>query len=344
MPTLPQPYTSIITPCRNEVDFINSLLENISRQTYPSDMIEILVADGMSNDGTRNQLAQWQSKLSNFRIIDNPKLIVSTGLNEAIKHASGEIIIRMDVHTEYADNYIEECVKTLLASKADNVGGPWKATCKNYLQCAISTAFQSPFAVGGARSHKLDYDGPVDTVYLGCWYRDKLIELGGFDEDLVRNQDDELNFRIIESGGMVYQSSSIVSWYYPRSSLLKLFKQYAQYGYWKTRVVKKYGKPASIRHMVPAIFLIALLATSILYATTGIGFPLWFILVPYLLLDLIFSAAASLRKGKLQFLPVLPLIFPIFHLGYGYGFLRGVADFILRGSRHSDSFSKLTRK
>lgn len=340
----PDKTVSVITPCRNESAYINLLLDNITSQTYPANLIEVLIADGMSDDGTRDILQLWQNKQTNLQIIDNPKLIVSTGLNQALKQASGEIIVRMDVHTHYAKNYIEECVKTLVDHDVDNVGGPWRAACDNYLQCAIAAAFQSPFAVGGARSHKLDYNGPVDTVYLGCWYREKLIELGGFDEELVRNQDDELNFRIIESGGKVYQSSSIKSWYYPRSSLFKLFTQYAQYGYWKTHVVKKYGKPASLRHMIPAIFLIALLTATISFAATGSSLPLLAILVPYLSLDLLFSLRASIHKSKLRLLPVLPIIFPIFHLGYGYGFLRGLADFILRRSTHSGSFTKLTRK
>ena len=168
-----------------------------------------------------------------LKVIDNPGRIVSIGLNAAIRAARGQIIIRMDAHTAYAPDYVARCLEVLEKTGADNVGGPWLATGDGYVGRAIAAAFQSSFAVGGARGHDANYEGPVDTVYLGCWSKETFERFGYFDEELVRNQDDEHNLRITRGGGKVYQSPKIKSWYRLRGTLAALFKQYMQYGYWK---------------------------------------------------------------------------------------------------------------
>src|SRR5262249_41370233 len=190
--------------------------------------------------------------------IDNPERIVSTGLNAAIRAAHGDIIVRMDVHTEYASDYVRQCVEVLEETGADNVGGPWIARGETYTARAVAAAFRSPFAVGNARGHDPFYEGPLDTVYLGCWRRDLLLRNQEFDEELVRNQDDEHNLRLTVAGGVVWQSPRIKSWYCPRSSLAGLFRQYFQYGYWKVRVIQKHGRSASLRHIVPVFFVLGL--------------------------------------------------------------------------------------
>ena len=187
---------------------------------------EILIADGLSDDGTRKLLEQVARREARVRIIDNPARIVSAGLNQAIRAAHGDIIIRMDVHTVYAPDYILTCLETLQQTGADNVGGPWRAQADGWCSGAIAAGFESMFVSGGGRSHDTEYEGALDTVYLGCWRRSTLERLGGFDESLVRNQDDELNLRTIRSGGIVWQSPGIVSWYTPRSSMRLLFWQY----------------------------------------------------------------------------------------------------------------------
>src|SRR5262249_21289065 len=148
------------------------------------------------------------------------------GLNRAVRAAKGDIIIRMDVHTEYAPDYVKRCVEVLRGTGADNVGGPARTRAEGYRQEAIALAFHSRFSTGGARFHDPNYDGYVDTVTYGCWRKTRLVELGLFDEELARNQDDELNVRIHRAGGTVYQSSSIRSWYRPRPSLRGLFTQH----------------------------------------------------------------------------------------------------------------------
>src|SRR5262249_25260654 len=132
----------------------------------------------------------------------------------------------------------------------------WVARGDRYVSRAIAAAFRSPFSAGGANSHDPRHEGPVDSVYLGCWRRDVFSRVGLFDEELVRNQDDEWNLRLIRSGGTIWQSPRIRSWYRPRASLAALFQQYRQYGYWKVRVIQKHRRPASPRHLVPVLFLL----------------------------------------------------------------------------------------
>ena len=249
----------------------------------------------------------------------------------------------MDAHTEYATNYVRKCVEVLQSTRADNVGGPWVARGHAKIGQAIAAAFQSSFSCGGARGHDLNYSGPVDTVYLGCWPRDVFDRVGFFDEQLVRNQDDELNLRISRAGGKIWQSPLIRSWYVPRSSLLSLFIQYMQYGYWKVRVIQKHRLPASVRHLVPGAFvgaLITLLLASFRWPLAAWG---WIGLTMTYLTCNITASVFTARRYGLNLLPILPLVFACCHLAYGYGFLRGVLDFVVlrRGARAA--YKRLSR-
>jgi len=162
---------------------------------------------------------------SRIRVIANPKRIVSAGLNEAIRAAEGEIIVRMDAHTEYAPDYVINCVSALLKSGADNVGGPARTKAETWMERAIAAAYHSPFAVGGALFHNVEYEGYVDTVPYGCWWKSSFERYGLFDDELARNQDDEHNLRIIRGGGRIWQTPQIKSWYRQRGSLGALFRQ-----------------------------------------------------------------------------------------------------------------------
>ena len=196
------------------------------------------------------------------------------GLNAAIRVAQGSIIIRLDAHTKYAPDYIRQCLAVLQETGADNVGGPCIAEGKGFVSQAIAAAFHSPFAVGGARWHDLDYVGAADTVHLGCWRREVFDRIGLFDEELVRNQDDEFNLRLTRAGGKIWHSPRIKSWYRPRESLRALIRQYMQYGYWKVRVIQKHKMPASVRHLIPGGFVLLLICATagvFLVASCGLG-------------------------------------------------------------------------
>ena len=395
---LESPSVSVIIPCRNEAGHIAVLLRSLLAFEAPAGGFEVIVADGMSNDGTREIIARFQKDLAppqstseagesasgrirppagapsfaRLRVIDNPGQIVSKGLNAAIRAARGDIIIRLDAHTDYAPDYLRECVDTLKATGADNVGGPARTKADGYLQRAVATTYHSPFSVGGALFHDVNYDGWVDTVTYGCWRKSAFEKFGLFDEELVRNQDDEHNLRITRAGGRNYQSTKIKSWYRPRSSLRALFSQYMQYGYWKVRVIQKHRFPASWRHLVPGAVVLVLLGSFLVAALaflaarlgatsgalahgvpSGIRFASAFsyhaAAFTFLSVSAVYSIAlfaASLltaAKTEWKLLPVLPPVFACYHLGYGFGFLRGLLDFVILRRGGATAFGKLTR-
>ena len=347
---------SIVIPCRNEKRHIGAFLDSLLRQSFDRDWeVEILVADGMSDDGTREILRQYMEKAPSVQMIDNPGRIVSTGLNAAIAASTGEIIIRMDAHTVYATDYIRQCVGVLRRTGADNVGGPWIARGTGHLGRAIAAAFQSPFCAGGGRSHNPSYEGDTDTVYLGCWRRSAFERFGLFDPELVRNQDDELNFRIRRGGGRLFQSPRIQSYYTPRSSLAAVFKQYLQYGFWKVAVMRKHGSVASWRHLVPALFVSSIILGALLTAlsaalswTAGALFAGTFLGVELTLYALacLFATLPYLGTLELPALLALPGVIAIHHVAYGLGFLMGLLQRVQSGSNSPQPagfFTALTR-
>lgn len=345
---------SVIVPCRNEAKSIHAFLNSLLNQDLEGIPWEVIIADGMSVDGTRDVLLRFSKEHPQIRMIDNPRRIASTGLNACIRAARGDILIRMDVHTEYKSDYIRRCVEVLKQTKAANVGGACVAVQSGYVGRAIAGAFHSSFAVGGAQWHQTDYEGPADTVHLGCWRREVLEQAGCFDETLVRNQDDELNLRLRRAGGTIWQSPRIVSWYHPRSSLGALFRQYFQYGYWKVAVIRKHRLPASWRHLVPGSFVlgnIVVFAAALFGVIFGRGPLSWFTMAG-MAADIVYAAAvmaasgAVARKTDWRLFAVLPLVFFCFHVGYGLGFLYGIWHFgiVPRNDRYEQTaFTELTR-
>ncbi|MBN2171937.1 MAG: glycosyltransferase family 2 protein [Candidatus Krumholzibacteriota bacterium] len=333
------PAVSIVVPCRNERAHVAAFLESLVAQEPVPGGVEILVADGLSDDGTAELLAEHARRRPELRVIPNAGRIVSTGLNAAVRAARGRYIVRMDVHTRYAPDYVRRCVETIEATGADNVGGPARTEAAGAWQRAIAAAYASPFAVGGARFHFADYEGEVDTVTYGCWERATLERLGLFDEGLVRNQDDELNLRLRRAGGRVWQSPAIRSWYRPRVSLGRLFRQYYQYGFWKVAVIRKHRLPASPRHLVPVAFvstMAVLGAAALFWALARVLFCLE--CAAYLGFLVLGSLAIARRRGW-GLLPLLPPTLAAFHVSYGLGFLHGLAA-AERGGRAAQDLTR----
>jgi glycosyltransferase involved in cell wall biosynthesis len=339
-----QPAVSIVVPCRNERDQIEATIRSVLAQESPDGGFEVIVADGMSDDGTRGILQELADEDPRLRIIDNPGRIVSTGLNRAIQAARGAIVARMDAHTEYASDYIRQCVTVLKETGSDNVGGPWVARGDGLVGSAIAAAFESSFGSGGARGHDADYSGLVDTVYLGCWPRDIFDRIGFFDEELVRNQDDEFNFRLKLAGGKIWQSPRIKSWYKPRASLRALFKQYMQYGYWKIRVIQKHKIPASPRHLVPGGFVLLMLILPLISLWRPFAIWAWLGLVGMYAIGNIAASCVTAAGRGWKLFPLLPFVFACYHFGYGIGFLHGIWDLlVLRRRRPRRTHTDLTR-
>jgi glycosyltransferase involved in cell wall biosynthesis len=310
---------AIVIPCRNEALSIAATLDSVRAQDLEGLDWEVIVADGMSDDGTRETLDRYARVEPRLRVIDNPARTVPAGLNAAIREARGEIILRMDAHTAYAPDYVRRCVELLHETGAANVGGPARTRPRGYWGSAIAAAYHSPISCGGARFHNTDYEGWADTVPYGCWRKTTLVALGLFDEQLVRNQDDELNLRLCRAGGRIWQSPSIVSWYQPRGSLGLLSRQYFQYGYWKVAVIRKHRMPASWRHLAPAVFVLLVLLLGWFWQTA------WEAMVGAYMLVCCGASLFCGRRHGWMLLPALPAVFVAYHFSYGLGFLAGLA-------------------
>ncbi len=335
------PLVSVIAPCRNERAAIDAFCDSaLTQQLPPGWQLEVLVADGRSDDGTRERLAERAAQDARLRLIDNPGRIVSTGLNAALAQARGAVIVRFDIHTEFAPDYIAQSLAALARTGADNVGGPWVARGQGAMGRAVAAAFQSRWVVGGARSRDRAYEGPVDTVYLGCWPRATFDRFGGFDEQLVRNQDDEHNLRLRLAGARLWQSARIRSLYQPRGSVRQLFNQQMQYGYWRPFVMRKHRQPGSLRQLVPALFVAALAGGTLI--APWWPWPLALLLAAYAAYVAGASLAAARQAGDAGTLARLPGVIAAYHLGYGVGTWRGLLDVLLRRNA-GQRWSRLTR-
>jgi glycosyltransferase involved in cell wall biosynthesis len=318
---------TIVVACRDEVAHIGAFLDCLTRLDRTNVALHVIIADGMSTDGTRVILHDFAREHAWCTIIDNPGRIASTGLNQAVRLARGEFIVRMDAHTVYEPAYLVRSLAVLGETGAANAGGPQRSRAIGYWPRAIRAAFHSPFATGGARFRDENYRGPVDTVPYGCWRRDHLIATGLFDETLVRNQDDELNLRIRLAGGIVWQDPSIVSWYTPRATLAGVFRQYFDYGFWRVAVLRKHPGQAQVRHLVPAAAAITGIVLLI-FARPALAI--------YLPLSLLASVQTARREGW-DILPALPITFAVYQSAYATGFLSGLVYWTLFGRNRKNS-------
>lgn len=328
------PFVSVIMPVRNEAAYIKKSLAALQAQSYPARQMEVIIADGRSKDETCQLIEKIRSN-SKFPIIlvDNPKYIAPSGLNRAIEHAKGEIIIRVDGHCEVEPDYIENCVRHLQANEAEGVGGPIETIGETPTARAIALAMSSKFGVGGSAFRTInDSKMFVDTVAFPGYTREIIKKVGLFNEELVRNQDDEYNYRIRKMGGRILLSPDVRSRYYSRSTFKSLWRQYYQYGYWKVRVLQLHPRQMSLRQFVPFIFVTSLIITTLLSTVSVIGrWSLAFIITSYLLANLTVSVMKSVET-KLILFPLLSLSFLILHVSYGLGFLAGLIAFRKRWS------------
>ena len=332
-----------IVPCRNEKDSIEACVRSILEQENPGGDFEVIVVDGLSDDGTGGILSKLSGEYPALKLIVNAKRTMPSGVNLAIAASRGRYIAIMGAHNRYAPDYLRQAVQVLEETRADNAGGSMVCEGESYVQEAIALAHHSGFSVGGARWHDPQYEGPADTVFGGVYRREVFERIGPFDEELVRNQDDELNLRLVQQGGRIWHSPRIRSWYKPRRSLKGLLQQYLQYGYWRVRVIQKRKAAAAIRQYVPGAFVFSLIALPVIALLWS---PVWWLwggeIAAYGMCTLGISATVASRKGW-RYFPILPLIFACYHLGYGFGFLHGVMDFVLLRRQARRHFSRLTR-
>jgi len=325
-------------PVRNESAYIRRSLQSVLTQDYDQQRLEILVVDGMSSDGTAEVVSQLASVHPNLRLLTNEDLIVPPGLNKALREAKGEIIIRVDGHCEITPDYVKRCVEHLIEDNVDAVGGPIETIGETESAKMIALAMSSPFGVGGSSFRTLkDKALLVDTVAFPAYLRAAIERTGFFDEELVRNQDDEYNFRLRKLGGRILLSPDIRSRYYSRSSLRSLWRQYFQYGYWKVRVMQKHWRQMRLYHFAPVTFVSLLMLTLILSPFFEFARLLFaFMAFSYLIVNIV-ASARTWTEGSWRQVPLLSIAFAILHFSYGLGFLWGLVRFWNRWSTSSKS-------
>lgn len=317
-----QPHVSLIIPTRNEERHIFKCLDSIINNDFDKNKIEILLIDGMSEDGTREIINQYSKKYPFIKTYDNKNNFTPFALNIGIKNAKGDVLIRMDAHSTYDKEYITKCVKYLKDYNADSVGGIWKIVPQenNFIGNAIAIVESHPFGVGNAE-YRFAPQKPkwVDTVPYFCCKKDIFDKVGLFNENLVRGQDMEFNMRLKKAGGKILLVPDIVSYYYVRSDLSSFIRHNFKNGIWAILPFKYTNViPVSVRHLIPLFFVVALIGSLFL-------FPLLFfwILISYFVLNIYFSLLISLKKGVRYFF-ILPWLFFSLHFSYGLGSIYGL--------------------
>ena len=329
------PFVSIIMPIRNEAEFIERSIKSILHQDWPAEKMEILVVDGMSDDGTRKIVEQLSQADSRIKMLDNPGRIVPAALNIGLKVARGDLFIRVDGHAEVAPDFVRQSIKALREHpEAWVVGGYIETVANNYTGKVIASAMRCPIGVGNSRFRLGDYEGWVDTLAFGTHRKWIIDKIGYFDEELVRNQDDEFNLRIIRAGGKIWMSKSIRSKYFARASLRKLWQQYFQYGLWRIRTLQKHKRPATLRQLVPLLFMLSLLLLGLAGLFARVFWILLAIEAAIYGVALLAGAFDVGRKSGFKYAPLAPVVFAILHFGYGLGSLWGIVRFLIL-KRHS---------
>jgi glycosyltransferase involved in cell wall biosynthesis len=325
-----QPMVTVIMPVRNEAGFIARSLGAALAQDYPADRLEALLVDGRSTDQTRTVVASMAEADPRVRLLDNPAGIAPTALNIGIAAAKGEIIVRVDGHCIISANYVSSAVAALRESGANCVGGQVETLGHTPMGRAIAAAMTSPIGVGDAKFRYITTSQYVDTLFWGAYWRDEMLALGGFDEELVRNQDDEFNYRLRQAGGRILLDSRASAVYYCRDSIKRLWRQYYEYGFWKIRVFQKHIGAARWRHALPGGFVLFLLLTPIMLLLGGWPAGLALLGLGSYAALLLGGAIFTAARSEWRYLLRLPIIWLCLHLAYGAGMLVGLVYWNLR--------------
>ena len=317
---------SIIVPCYNEEGTIQLLLDAVLKQDFSIKDLEVIIADALSQDGTRDKITEF-SKIHpqlSIKIVKNPKRTIPAAINAAAAAASGEYLVRLDAHSMPYPNYITTCIRDLEDGKGENVGGAWeiKPGADTWIARAIAAAAAHPLGVGDARYRYSTQTGEVDTVPFGSFRRDLFFRVGGFDEGLLTNEDYEFNVRLRKSGGKIWFDPTIRCIYFARKNLKELSKQYWRYGFWKLQMLKRYPSTLRWRQALPPIFVLANII-GIIFALFNryIAHSYLFLLGIYLLILFAASIREAMKKKEPALLLGLPAAIITMHFSWGLGFL-----------------------
>ena len=320
------PFISVILPVRNEERYIDACVASIFAQDYPADQMEVIFVDGCSEDRTVALLDRQREAHPQIIVLHNPNRTVPYAMNIGIAHSRGEVIVRLDAHAEYPPDYVRLSVETLLTKECDNAGGVFETRGRGFMGEAIAEMLKTPLGVGNATYRLTTEDGYVDTVPFGCWRRELFDRIGGFDERMTRNQDNELNFRIRKNGGKVYLNHNIRVLYYCRDTLRGIMRMGYMNGKWNVITMTLVPGSMGVRHFVPLAFVASTIGLVLLTLLTRSGLFGGLLALEwgaYLLLDFFYSY--TIAKDKcMRFLLVELILYPAFHFAYGTGSLCGI--------------------
>ena len=335
---------SIIIPARNEEKYIAKCLDSIINSGYPKELLTVYVCDGLSIDKTADIVAFYASHFSFIKLLINKDKTTPHALNLGLRADTSDIKIILGAHSEISIDFISNNIRIFNNSGNENlmcVGGIIENIYESNKSEIIGLAMASPFGVGNANFRTGGKDGFVDTVAFGAYKNEIFEKIGYFNEELIRNQDDEFNYRIIKNGYLIYLSKEIKSKYYVRSSFKKLFSQYFQYGYWKVFVNKKHNTITTGRQLVPMLFVIFIILggiISLMFVKLALIYMIGWIL--YILIALFYII--KLTKRIKQYHLIL-YTFLLLHIGYGLGYLKGIVDFVIFKKKPNLKLHKLTR-
>lgn len=333
------PHVSVVVPCRNERHTIGPLLEAIARQDYPTEEMEVVIADGRSTDGTLKVVDAFalSHRELDIRVVDNPSRTIPAGLNRAIQASRGDVILRLDAHSKPDPDYVSRALKVLRRTEAANVGGRWriKPSADTLIARSIARAVSHPVGAGGARYRTNGEPGPVETVPFGAFPRAWIERVGPFNEDLLSNEDYEYNVRLRRAGGMIWFDPHIRTDYYARATLGDLARQYARYGFWKARMLLRYPTSIHVRQVLPALFtltILMLLSLSFIWPWGRVLFAVELGL--YASICITAGVLEAVRQGDWGLAIGFPLALWASHFAWGLAFFWGLITGLMeRGDR-----------
>lgn len=318
------PRVAVVMPVLNERRHLRAAVEAILAQDYAGEL-EIVLALGPSTDGTDDLAAELAAADNRIRTVVNPTGATPAGLNAAIAATSADIVVRVDGHSMLPTDYVSTAVDVLVSTGADNVGGVMAAEGITPFEQAVARAYTSWFGLGGARFHIGGEPGPVDSVYLGVFRRAMLERIGGFDTDMRRAQDWELNYRIRQAGGVVWFTPAMRVTYRPRADLRALSKQFFKTGQWRREVTRRHKGTASARYLAAPAAVLGVVGGTVLALTgrkVGLLGPLGYAAA-------VVAGSAATSKGLPRAAATaLPAVYATMHMSWGLGYLLSPRDLV----------------
>lgn len=333
---------TVIIPCYQEEKYIAQCLDSLINGKF--DFIqtnsEILILDGMSTDSTANIVKSYSDKYGYIKLLTNEKRYPPFALNKGIKHSKADVIVRLDAHCIYPENYISEFVKYIDKTDAANIGGSWDTLPgQNTAKArAIVSVMTHPLGMGAGTYRTLKGKKPieVDTVPFGCWKKEVFDEVGLFDTDFLRDQDYEHNVRIRKSGKKIILLPWVRIKYFARENFSKIRRMFFQYGYWRPKLNKKHGQITNLRQLAPPLWVLGLIFTTLAAPFHIITLYIWLIyislwIMPVLLVSL---KQSIISKDGIKIFPYVLFAFFIIHFSYGIGYISGLIDVYIKRKKN----------